>query len=284
VVVDLWWGAGALCLLPDSSAHQALIFAFLVLMAGGHASSYAAHPPTVLLGVLALVLPMIGWLSTQGDTFHRAAAFAGALYLAAIIRSIQTLSYFFGRSHRLAREVQVERDRAEKLARTDFLTELNNRRAFYEIGEALLRQTRRYVRPAALVMLDVDHFKRINDRYGHAAGDAVICAVAALIREHLRDSDVGGRLGGEEFAVLLPETALGAALSAAERLRAAIEAHAVSFEGDTVQFTVSLGVAAAREDELLDALIARADEALYRAKHSGRNSVEPAAASSHETA
>jgi len=275
--VDLWWGGGALFLLPDSSAHQALIFAFLVLMAGGHASSYAAHPPTVLLGVLALVLPMICRFAVQGDTFHRAAAFAGVLYLAAIARSIQTLSYFFGRSHRLAREVQAERDRAEKLARTDFLTELNNRRAFYELGEVMLRQARRYAHPSALLMLDVDHFKRINDRFGHAAGDEVIRAVARLIREQLRDSDVGGRLGGEEFAVFLPETALADALTAAERLRAAIELHAVEFDGATIHFTVSLGVAPAREDDALDALIARADEALYRAKHSGRNSVEPSA-------
>src|SRR5206468_3348 len=98
--------------------------------------SYAAHAVTVTLGVLALALPITVLFATKGDAFHRGMALAAVMYLAATFRSARTLGYFFARSHRLARDVQVERDRAERLARTDFLTGLNNRRAFYEAGTA----------------------------------------------------------------------------------------------------------------------------------------------------
>jgi diguanylate cyclase (GGDEF)-like protein len=274
VLVDLFWGIGGLFLLvPDSLAYRGLVFTFLMLMAGGHSASYSAHPLTVILGVVALVVPISVYFAAQGDTFHGALAIAAAMYLAATFRSIKTLGYFFGRTHRLAHEVQRERDRAEKLARTDVLTGLNNRRSFYELGEASLRHAKRYRHPAVLVMLDIDFFKSINDRFGHGAGDTVIRTVAQLIREQHRTTDITGRLGGEEFAVLLPETPLLEALLVAERLRAHIAGHVVVHEPHTLQVTVSAGVAAWQPDETLGELIARADAALYTAKNSGRNNV-----------
>ncbi len=222
VLVDLWWGLGALLVLPEPLAGRILVFSFVMLMAGGHAASYSAHALTVLLGVLALALPITLLFAFQGDTIHLALAFASVMYLAATFRSIRTLGYFFARSHRLAHDVQVERDRAERLARTDFLTGLDNRRALYEAGEAALRQAKRYDRDVAMLVLDIDHFKAINDEFGHAGGDAVLRDVAQLIRAQIRSVDIAGRLGGEEFVVLLPETPLKDALVAAERLRAAV--------------------------------------------------------------
>ena len=278
VVVDLWWGVGALLLLPATPAESALVFAFVMLMAGGHSASYAAHPATVTLGILALTLPITTHFALQLDLFHGAMAIVAAMYLAATFRSIRTLSYFFGRTHRLAHEVQRERDRAEQMARTDFLTQLNNRRAFYELADAALRHARRYERPIALLMLDIDHFKTINDKFGHAAGDAAICAVAQLIREQYRATDIAGRLGGEEFALLLPEIELFEALAVAERLRLSVGAYGLEHEGHVIRFTTSIGVAALQADETIDLLMARADAALYRAKHAGRNSVAPAEA------
>ncbi|HTJ46404.1 MAG TPA: GGDEF domain-containing protein [Kofleriaceae bacterium] len=277
LLVDLWWGIGALTLLvPDQPAERALVFSFLMMMAGGHSSSYAAHPATVLLGVLALVVPIATTFVLRGDRFHVAMSIAALMYLAATFRSIRTLEFFFGRTHRLAHEVQKERDRAEMLARTDALTSLSNRRAFYELGEHVLALAARHEHAASLIMIDIDHFKTINDQHGHAAGDAVIRAVADLIREHHRATDVAGRLGGEEFALLLPETPLDSALVVAERLRDRIGTHTMLVDGTPITFTTSLGVAGRAPGEPLDKLIARADSALYAAKHAGRNRVATA--------
>lgn len=250
-----------------SFPERALVFSFIMLMASGHSASYAAHPATVTLGVLALTIPITILFGLQPDTYHRVMAVAAVLYLLALFRSIRTLGYFFGHAHRLAHELEKERDRVAQLARSDFLTSLNNRRAFYESGAEVL------VAPAALLMLDIDHFKDVNDRHGHAAGDAVIRATASMIREHLRAGDLAGRMGGEEFAVLLPATSAEDATRLGERLRSAIEAHEVEQEGETIRFTVSVGVSALAAAETLDQLIARADAALYGAQHQGRNRV-----------
>ncbi len=271
LVVDLWWGGGALTLLGSSQGDRALVFCFLMLMAGGHSASYAAHPATVLLGVLALVLPITALFAVQADRFHAALAVAAVMFLAALARSIRTLEFFFGRAHRLAHDV-------EKLARTDFLTSLNNRRAFMDLGERALQLAHRHHRPLALVMLDIDHFKSINDSRGHGAGDVVIRAVADLIRTHHRATDVPGRLGGEEFALLLPETPLSEAALVGEGLRERVGAHTVTHDGHEIRFTTSVGVADLRAGEALDQLIARADAALYEAKRGGRDRVVVTAA------
>jgi GGDEF domain-containing protein len=117
-------------------------------------------------------------------------AFVSVMFVAASLRSIRTLGYFFGRTYRLAHELQQEKARAEAMARTDFLTGLQNRRAFYEDGERLLRSLELGGRPAAVLMFDIDHFKAINDRYGHAGGDVAIRAVAGLIRAQLPVGDL----------------------------------------------------------------------------------------------
>jgi hypothetical protein len=139
MLVDLWWGFGSLLLMPqDVLIVDAVVFAFVMLMAGGHAASYAAHPFTVVAGVLCLVVPITVDFALKPDTFHRAMAFVSVMFVAASMRSIRTLGYFFGRTHRLAHELKLEKARAEEVARTDFLTGLQNRRAFYEEGERLL--------------------------------------------------------------------------------------------------------------------------------------------------
>jgi len=278
MLVDLWWGFGALLLLPDNAMIvDAVVFAFVMLMAGGHTASYSAHPFTVVAGVLCLTVPITVKFGLQPDTFHRAMAFVAVMYVAASLRSIRTLGYFFGRTYRLAHELKHETARAEELARTDFLTGLANRRAFYEQGERELQSLVHGARPAAVAMFDIDHFKSINDRFGHAGGDAAIRALADAIRAHLRASDIAGRLGGEEFALLLPDASLEAARAVAERIRAAAESLLVEHEGQRIRFTTSGGVAALGDDATLDAWIARADAALYQAKQGGRNHVVAAA-------
>jgi diguanylate cyclase (GGDEF)-like protein len=161
-----------------------------------------------------------------------------------------------------------------QLATLDALTELYNRRHFQELLEKELARAGRHARPLALAILDVDHFKRINDEHGHIAGDGVLRQIATIVREHVRGEDIAARIGGEEFAVLLPEAGLPAAEAFAERLRAAIEAAAFAPGGAPRRVTISIGIALlaptrASRSELMRA----ADAALYEAKESGRNRV-----------
>jgi len=172
----------------------------------------------------------------------------------------------------------TERKRAEalllELATTDGLTGLANRRHFMERGNAELGRARRTGQQVSCIMFDVDHFKKVNDAYGHDAGDMVLKTLARTARETLRGIDVLGRLGGEEFAALLPETGLEPALQAAERRRVAVAGMGLVHGETPLAGTMSLGVAqAVGPEESLEALLKRADEALYEAKQTGRNRV-----------
>jgi diguanylate cyclase (GGDEF)-like protein len=155
------------------------------------------------------------------------------------------------------------------------LTGLANRRRFMQLAEHELSRKRRYGGELAVFMMDLDHFKVVNDTYGHQTGDLVLQKVGEICREVLRDLDCVGRLGGEEFAVLLPRTDVEHAMAVAERLRDAMEhASVAASHGETVRFTISIGVATLRDETTsLDTLLNQADRALYQAKHCGRNRV-----------
>lgn len=163
-----------------------------------------------------------------------------------------------------------------KLATTDDLTGTLNRRAFFAAAEQEIERSARYGNPVSVIMFDVDHFKLVNDKHGHAIGDLALRAVTEALRANLRDVDVLGRIGGEEFGVLLPETALAGAMDVAERLRAAVAAIAMELDdaSSVLRLTASLGVAERAVDEVrVDRVLARADSALYRSKEQGRNRV-----------
>lgn len=159
-----------------------------------------------------------------------------------------------------------------RLATLDHLTGCANRRHFYAQAEAELSRSRRYSRDMGLILMDVDHFKAINDRFGHAAGDAVLEALAETMREELRELDVLGRVGGEEFALLLPETPRREAVTIAERLRHRLADMSIEHDGHELSLTASFGVTAREPGDIdVDAIIRRADNALYEAKAAGRN-------------
>ena len=156
--------------------------------------------------------------------------------------------------------------------RHDSLSGALSRRYVTELAQHDLVLARRYGRPLALAMLDIDHFKRVNDTWGHATGDRALCALVATCRENLRASDYIGRLGGEEFVCLMPETDAGEAMACAERMRAAVAALRIPVGADTLRFTVSAGVAVlSTEHSGWEDLLRAADAALYEAKESGRN-------------
>lgn len=169
---------------------------------------------------------------------------------------------------------QEERLRAERLAQLDPLTGLNNRRAFYDKTNSLWSHAIRHTHPTSVMLLDIDLFKQVNDAYGHAHGDEVLKATAAILRQSIRLGDILARWGGEEFIVFLPETGRDEAMMLAERLRAAIAAMRVPHERGASAVTASFGIAQRAPDHLtLDALIAAADECLYQSKQHGRNRV-----------
>ncbi|MFT4179799.1 MAG: GGDEF domain-containing protein [Thermomonas sp.] len=161
-----------------------------------------------------------------------------------------------------------------QLATHDALTELYNRRHFIEMADKEIARALRHQRPLALCIIDVDLFKPVNDRYGHACGDEVLRQIAALVLRHARSEDLAARIGGEEFALLLPECELDTAQACAERLREAVAAAAFLPDGEPRQITVSIGVAALgpRHGSRNNLMVA-ADSALYRAKSEGRNRV-----------
>jgi diguanylate cyclase (GGDEF)-like protein len=157
---------------------------------------------------------------------------------------------------------------------TDGLSELFNRRHVMIMAEREFQRSRRFVRSLSAVMLDIDHFKAVNDTYGHAAGDQVIAEVAQRLRTGIRNIDVGGRYGGEEFVLVLPETGLVGAGLLAERLRRAVAGAPVATVGGALAITVSAGVATSQPDVPdIATLISNADAALYSAKRAGRNRV-----------
>jgi len=169
-----------------------------------------------------------------------------------------------------------EADAQRRLANTDMLTGVANRRHFMARAAVELKRAARAGRPLALLMADIDHFKRVNDRLGHAAGDQVIAAVAQTLAGQQRAGDLLGRLGGEEFALMLPDTNLAEAQQVAERLRSAVAALGLDWEGQPVPVTMSFGCsdgAGGGSEAALAALMQRADQALYEAKGAGRNRV-----------
>ena len=171
-------------------------------------------------------------------------------------------------------EIVVEQFELQQIARQDALTGALTRRGFFAEVEKEFRRAGRYDRPSTLVAIDVDHFKSINDRYGHPAGDAVLVSIANACMANMRRSDVFGRLGGEEFALLLPETDAEEAREAAERIRRTIESTIVQVGGIEVRATVSMGAAPRPSSgETAATWLAEADIALYEAKQFGRNRV-----------
>ncbi|XOZ32347.1 diguanylate cyclase [Halomonadaceae bacterium KBTZ08] len=170
--------------------------------------------------------------------------------------------------------LRAERERADALAREDELTGLSNRRAFFELAAKLLPQAQRSDQPLSLLQFDLDWFKRINDEYGHEAGDHLLQHVGDLIGRFVRESDVAARVGGEEFVLLLPDTEHAQAHQLAHRLRHGLASIAMDYRGLTLGVSASFGVASlAPGDTGIDDLLLRADHALYRAKRAGRDCV-----------
>jgi diguanylate cyclase (GGDEF)-like protein len=173
-----------------------------------------------------------------------------------------------------AMQLQEDMLKLRHLAETDFMTGLMNRRSFLAVADDAVAFSRRYKRNMATLMIDIDHFKKINDTYGHAAGDDAIKHVAEIVSQSIRTTDKAARFGGEEFVVLVPDVSdLTALVATGEQLRHAVRDRAFTAGGTELEITISVGVALAYAGDSADSLIGAADRALYAAKDAGRDCV-----------
>lgn len=283
----------ALIYLPAARARSALYragFMFSMLACAIIVSEVRAEHPSSVAGVTAF-LAILSLISLRTETFCAMAAAPTGLYVACAALRLPALEavnavmmYLVGlvisfvmllaardfRRRALALEMELLR-----VSRHDSLTGIFNRGYITELALREVERARRHQRPLAAAMIDIDHFKSINDTHGHDVGDQVIQEMARVCKANLRSTDYFGRFGGEEFIVVMPETGSADALDVAERLRSVIEQATVAGEKRDVKFTASIGVAvlAAGSGEDWQGLRKRADVALYRGKELGRNRV-----------
>lgn len=221
------------------------------------------------LGVLVLAVRLVveGLLSPGLATLLQGSPMQSLVFVyGAVVPIASTIGFLLIGNDRHIAELQ-------RLVALDPLTGAFNRRTLERQADALLQQAQRRGQAYSLLLLDADHFKQVNDAFGHDAGDEVLRAVVAVLRQGLRPADLVGRLGGEEFVVVLPDAGTPAALQRAEQLRAAVAALRFEVAGRRVPLTVSIGLATAGAESFAD-LLRRADHAMYAAKHAGRNRVE----------
>jgi diguanylate cyclase (GGDEF)-like protein len=270
VLSALAWGLGALHLMQQGQmAEQAIILCFLVGMLGGSLVTYSAHRGMTICAMSSVMLPSTIWLYTQPSQMALGLAIASTLFMVSALRGTKVLADAMQSRLLMSYQLQYARDIAENMARIDTLTGMFNRRAFIERGEQAIRLCERDTKPVSTLLIDVDFFKRVNDTHGHGAGDLILKQIGALLDSQFRKSDVCGRIGGEEFAVLLPNTDEVAARTLAEKFRLTVAESSIAWQMELLSVTVSIGIASRSYD--LESLLHHADMAMYQAKANGRN-------------
>ncbi len=289
VTAGILWGVATAWLYAAGGLEERT--ALVVLLSGlcaGSVAFFSSSPVASMAYFLPFTLPLF----VQVLRYDRAAipvlpAAVGVFILCALLftrtswrQFVENVRVIVERNRALeearASEIQLELalSRMSDLAMVDELTGLKNRRAFFDDADPAIAMSRRRQQPVAVALLDLDHFKRVNDTKGHAIGDCVLKEVAERITATLREEQMVGRIGGEEFVVLLPDTTAGQALSALERVRKVVGGTPVDTPAGPVSVTISGGIAPLGEHELVESAIDHADKAMYRAKSLGRDRVE----------
>jgi len=226
-----------------------------------------------ILALLLLYLPGLFGLALDWQAHHAIVITLG-FYLSYLLLALHRSHREYHNTLKLELQLLDQQERLDQLSRTDSLTQLGNRYQFNSLFPVMVANAQRQNQPLSLVLLDIDFFKRINDEYGHACGDACLSAFAERMRQNFRrDSDALLRLGGEEFGILMPNTPLGKARQLAEEFRQELEREGFNIQETRLPLTASLGVGCydLRRDDSAEAFFKRVDDALYKAKSSGRN-------------
>lgn len=272
VISSLVWGVGCAWMISTTTAlYQTIIYVFLVGTAGGAISVYSAVLILVRAIVAAVLLPATTWLLVQEKFTLVLLGVGGLFFLLNAIRGTGVLANALHRNILLNYQLAEAKEQAVASARTDFLTGLNNRRYFNELATLQVEFCRRHGYPVSLILLDVDEFKKVNDTRGHNCGDLALQHLAKVLLQSIRSPDVCGRIGGEEFAILVPNADLNDTKATAERIRSRIEQRTIDASEGPLRITVSLGITTGGFG--VEELLKRADKAMYRAKTTGRNKV-----------
>jgi len=269
---SLVWGVGTAWITPmDYGVERGVVLFHLVGMAAGAMVTYSAHRVINILAMLGVLMPSTIWLYCQADRTALGMALSATIFMVISVKATKIMADAMQRSLQMRFELHHAHQEAEHMARTDPLTGIHNRRSFVELSEQTIRHGLRNTSPVSALLIDVDHFKQINDQHGHHVGDLVLQHLSALLATRFRGSDVCGRIGGEEFAVLLADTDLDAAEFVAQQLGQSLAATPIPTMTQSLKITVSIGVASGCYD--LATLLRDADRAMYQAKAAGRNRV-----------
>ena len=272
ITSSLAWGLGTVILTYNQSLlYQLITYYILMGMAGAALGVYSSIRYMAITTIVCILLPATIRLFLHGSASTVLTGVATLLFFASAIRGTKILARTLHQTFQLSNELSIARDTAERLARTDMLTSLYNRRAFKELCNQRIDYCQRHQHPVSLLLLDLDYFKKINDRFGHDAGDRALQQLAKILTDAIRSSDICGRIGGEEFAVLLSDTDLAEASLVAEKIKLTIEHTTIKTAETQFSITASIGVAACYDS--LESLLRAADKAMYKAKQSGRNQV-----------
>ena len=267
------WGVGmAIVSYNLPFLYQSITFFMLTGIAGSALSTYSAIRYLAVLALLIILLPMVMVFIFSGKQLELLMAAAALIYIIAGIRSSRIYANSLHNSFMLTHALTDAKEDAEKLASIDMLTGINNRRAFTELAKVQIEYCKRHEHPVAAIIIDVDHFKNINDTYGHASGDSALQHLSKIVQSLTRASDVIGRIGGEEFAILLGNTKVHDAMLVAEKLKNWISDNPVHIDNEYFSMTVSIGVASDDSYDL-ELLLSHADKAMYKAKKAGRDQV-----------
>ena len=267
------WGFGmAFVSYNLSFLNQTITIFMLVGIAGSALSTYSAIRYLSVAGLLVILMPMVIVFIFTGGDIQLLLALGTFIFMIAGIRSSKIYSNSLHYSFMLTHALSKAKEDAEKLASIDMLTGINNRRAFTDLAKAQVEYCKRHEHPVSAIILDADKFKNINDTHGHAAGDVALQHLSQILQNLTRASDIIGRIGGEEFAILLASTDVKDATIVAEKLKDWIADNPVHIGDEYFFMTISVGVTS-DDSYNLETLLKHADQAMYKAKRAGRNQV-----------
>jgi len=267
------WGGGVIFLsykLPF--LYQVITYFILMGMAGSALTVYSAIRYFSVSTVTVILMPVTIWFLFIDQYLALMMSLLGILFVLSAFRATGVLSDTLHFSYMLTHALSRAKEEAERLASIDMLTEINNRRAFTELAKAQIEYCKRHEYPVSAIVLDVDHFKDINDKYGHASGDVALKYLSTILQNLTRPSDIIGRIGGEEFAILLTSTDINDAITVAEKLKNWVADNPVQIADEYFSMTISVGVTSDASYDF-ENLLKKADQAMYKAKSAGRNQV-----------